>query len=157
MVAFSFGKTFHNTGWKVGYAIAPPQIMSEFKKIHQYVVFSVNRPVQFALADYMSDSSNYDSLARDYQAKRDLFLNSLKDSRFSFVPTQGTYFQLLDYSNISDKASYEFAKELTIDHGVASIPLSPFYEQENSPRMLRFCFAKTNDILVEAAERLCRI
>jgi len=157
IVTYSFGKTFHNTGWKVGYAIAPGSIMNEFRKVHQFVVFSVNRPVQLALSDYLSDTGNYMSLASFYQKKRDLFLELLKDSAFQLVPTQGTYFQLADYSAISNLNDTEFAKELTIKHGVATIPLSPFMEHADKRKLVRFCFAKTNDILEQAADKLCRI
>jgi len=157
IVTYSFGKTFHNTGWKVGYAIAPPVLMDEFKKVHQFVVFSVNRPVQMALADYMSDPSTYLDLAGQYQEKRDYFLNLLKPSKFRLIPTSGTYFQLADYSAVSDLNDMEFAKELTIKYGVASIPISPFFEQPGDQKLVRFCFAKTNDILELAADKLCKI
>lgn len=157
VATYSFGKTFHNTGWKVGYAIAPPRIMEEFKRIHQFIVFAVNTPVQYALADYMQDEQTYLSLPDFYREKRDYFLKLLESSRFRFIPAEGTYFQLLDYSAISQKTDLEFARELATEHGVASIPLRPFYEYDDEQRLLRFCFAKTNDILESAAERLCRI
>ncbi len=157
IVTFSFGKTFHNTGWKVGFAVAPKDIMEQFKKVHQFVVFSVNTPVQYALADYMKDEQTYLSLSSSYEAKRDFFLDRLQDSRFKFKPTAGTYFQLLDYAEISAKYDFEFAQELAKDHGVASIPLSPFYEVPPKNKLLRLCFAKTNDILEAATERLCKI
>ena len=112
IVTFSFGKTFHNTGWKVGYAIAPPEIMKEFKRLHQFIVFSVNTPVQYALAEYMRDENTYNSLNANYEVKRDLFLAGLSKSKFSFVPTLGTYFQLLDYSSISTKKDVDFCARI---------------------------------------------
>ncbi|MCP4121082.1 MAG: aminotransferase class I/II-fold pyridoxal phosphate-dependent enzyme, partial [Bacteroidetes bacterium] len=157
IVTYSFGKTFHNTGWKVGYAIAPPALMNEFKKVHQFVVFSVNRPVQMALADYMSDPSTYLDLAGQYQEKRDYFISLLQSSKFRLFSTAGTYFQLADYSAISNLNDLEFARQLTIKYGVASIPVSPFFEQPGDQKLVRFCFAKTNDILEQAADKLCKI
>jgi methionine aminotransferase len=157
IACFSFGKTFHNTGWKVGYAIAPPPIMAEFRNIHQWIVFSVNHPVQHALAEYMKDESTYLELPEFYQAKRDLFLDQVRDSRFTFTASGGTYFQLLDYSGISGKNDRDFAGELVVEHGIASIPISPFCEHDPGYRLLRFCFAKTSDILELAGEKLCRI
>lgn len=157
VVTFSFGKTFHNTGWKVGAAIAPPEIMQEFKRVHQFVVFAVNHPVQLALAEFMSDSSTYDQLSSLYQQKRDTFLEALKNSGFKFRPCQGTYFQILDYSDISREDDITFAKQLIETIGVAAIPMSAFYHVKPDQHLLRFCFAKTNDILEEAAHRLCRI
>jgi methionine aminotransferase len=157
IATFSFGKTFHNTGWKVGYAVGPPDLMNEFCKIHQFVVFSVNRPVQHALADYMQDPETYRTLPEFYQAKRNTFLELLQGSKFTCRPSSGTYFQLLDYSELSSKTDIDFALELVEVHGVASIPLGPFYESGNAGKTLRFCFAKTNDILEQAAQRLCAI
>ncbi len=157
IVTFSFGKTFHNTGWKVGYAIAPPNLMREFKKIHQFVVFSVNTPVQYALADYLNEAHHYLELPNKYQAKRDLFLSAIAGSKFKFIPAEGTYFQLLDYSEISEENDIDFAIKLTKEIGVATIPISPFYEKKMEQKLLRLCFAKTNDVLEQAAEKLCRI
>ena len=157
IVTFSFGKTYHNTGWKVGYAIAPKVLMKEFKKIHQFIVFSVNTPVQYALAEYMQTPEHYTSLAKKYEIKRNLFLSQLEHSKFKFVAAEGTYFQLLDYSEISNASDIEFAKKLTIEHGVATIPISPFYEQEMEQKLLRVCFAKTDDVLLKAANKLCKI
>lgn len=157
IVTYSFGKTFHNTGWKVGYAIAPKNIMSEFKKIHQFIVFSVNTPVQYALADFLNNENNYIHLSSEYQKRRDFFLSKIEESRFKFLPTKGTYFQLLDYSDISNKTDLEFSVELVEQYGIASIPLSPFYSQPMEQKLLRICFAKTNDILEQAAEILCKI
>ncbi len=157
IITYSFGKTFHNTGWKVGYAVAPKNLMNEFKKIHQFIVFSVNTPVQYALADFLNDENNYIHLDKDYQKRRDYFLAKINISRFNFEHTKGTYFQLLDYSDISNKSDLEFATELVSKHGLASIPISPFYKEKTEQKLLRICFAKTNDILEQAAERLCKI
>lgn len=157
IVTFSFGKTFHNTGWKMGYAIAPEYMMNEFKKLHQFIVFSVNTPVQYALVDFLADDSHYIHLAKEYQAKRDHFLDLLKDARFKFIPTSGTYFQLLNYAEISNLNDMDFAFELAQKHGVATIPLSSFYEKPSEQKLIRVCFAKTPDILIAAAEKLCKI
>jgi len=157
LVIYSFGKTYHNTGWKLGYVLAPEKLMQEFRSIHQYLVFSVNTPMQYALADFMEDKSEYESIYSFYQQKRDLFLQALNKSRFTFTPASGTYFQLLDYSKINDKKDMEFADELTIKFKVASIPLSPFYSTPTDHKVLRFCFAKTDETIIKAAEILCGI
>lgn len=157
IATFSFGKTFHNTGWKLGYALAPKSIMDEFKKVHQFVVFSTSTPVQYALADFMQDANNYNQLPSFYQQKRDFLLDGLTASRFEFQPTEGTYFQLLDYSKISQQNDMEFAEWLTKEKGIATIPLSPFYKKDHHQKLLRLCFAKTTDILAEAANKLCKI
>lgn len=157
LIIYSFGKTYHNTGWKIGYVLGPKELMREFRSIHQYLVFSVNTPIQYALADFMEDRSEYENINSFYQQKRDLFLNAISSSRFTFTPAAGTYFQLLDYSIITDKNDMEFAEELTINHKVASIPLSPFYTSPPNNKVLRFCFAKTESTLLEAAEILCAI
>ncbi|AUC82747.1 methionine aminotransferase [Lacinutrix sp. Bg11-31] len=151
-ITASFGKTFHNTGWKVGYCCAPKELMDEFKKVHQFNVFSVNHPTQKALADYLKDPNNYMGLSEFYQSKRDLFLSLIKNSRFKFKPAKGTYFQVLDFSEITQVSDIEFAKRLTIDHGLASIPLSVFNDNNKDDRVLRFCFAKTDETLKKAAE-----
>jgi methionine aminotransferase len=153
----SFGKTVHATGWKTGYVLAPENLMKEFRKAHQYVVFASNTPVQHAIAEFMEDPGNYVKLGRFYQEKRDYFENLLKDSRFTVLPSYGTYFQCVDYSEISDEADFDFAERLTKEHGVAAIPLSPFYQKENGIKLLRFCFAKKEETLREAAEILCKI
>jgi methionine aminotransferase len=157
MVVFSFGKTYHNTGWKMGYVLAPEYLTRELRSVHQFEVFSVNTPIQYALADFMSDRSEYEQVSEFYRKKRDLFCNMLKDSRFTLKPSVGTYFQLLDYSNISTLDDQSFADELTISHKVASIPLSPFYRNGSQARILRFCFAKQDSTLQKAAEILCKI
>lgn len=156
-ITASFGKTFHNTGWKTGYCCAPKELMEEFQKIHQFNVFSVNHPVQKGLADYMKDPNTYLGLSEFFQAKRDLFLNLIKDSRFQFKPSQGTYFQVLDYSKITQEYDVDYAKRLTIENGLASIPLSVFNENKLDNKVLRFCFAKTDDTLKQAADILNNI
>lgn len=154
---FSFGKTYHNTGWKTGYFVAPEEITREFRSVHQFLVFSVNTPVQYALADFMQDKDVYMELASFYQHKRDFFNAMLKDSRFSIRPSQGTYFQLLGYENISEEGDVEFAERLCTEKKVASIPLSPFYRTAPGSKLLRFCFAKKEQTLEKAAKILCRI
>jgi methionine aminotransferase len=157
MVIGSFGKTFHATGWKTGFVLAPENITAEFRKFHQFVVFASNTPIQHAIADFVKDPANYESLGTFYQQKRDYFLKALEKSRFKAVPAKGTYFQLLDYSNISDEPEYDFAKRLVTEFGIAAIPLSPFYHDEKNQQVLRFCFAKQESTLDKAAEILCRI
>lgn len=156
-ITASFGKTFHNTGWKMGYCIAPAQLMEEFRKVHQFNVFSVNHPTQVALAEYLKTPSNYLGLSDFYQEKRDLFLSLLKDSRFQFKPSKGTYFQLLNFENITDESDYDFAVRLTKEQKIAGIPISVFNENKYDTKVLRFCFAKTDDTLKKAAEILCKI
>ena len=150
----SFGKTFHATGWKMGYCCGPRELMEEFIKVHQFNVYCANHPVQIALAEYLQDQNHYQSLSGFFQEKRDTFLNAIEDSRFSFVPSQATYFQLLDYSRISEEGDIEFAKRLTIEAKIASIPLSVFNENQLDFKALRFCFAKTDETLLRAAEIL---
>lgn len=155
-VLSSFGKTCHATGWKVGYCVAPAALTAEFRKVHQFTTFAVMTPVQHALADYMQQSpSHYVELPAFYQAKRDLFCELVADSRFRFVPARGTFFQILDYSAITDEADVDYARRLTREIGVASIPISVFCEEPPAGRRLRFCFAKDDATLKEAAERLC--
>lgn len=154
---YSFGKTFHATGWKMGYAVAPAHITTEIRKIHQFLTFSVNTPTQLALASYMEDKSTYQKLGAFYQQKRDYFVNALKGSRFEVLPCNGTYFQLLSYKKISDKNEMEMAEYLTKKHGVASIPTSAFYKNKTDNKVLRFCFAKSEETLNKAAEILCKI
>ncbi len=157
-VVFSFGKVFHATGWKMGYALAPKELMAEFRKAHQFNVFSVSTPMQHALAAYIADPSNYAQVHALYQAKRDRFAEGMRGSRFRLLPCEGSYFQTADYNAISDEGDRAFAERVTRDHGVASIPLSPFYKQPRADqRLLRFCFAKRDDTLDAAIERLCRI
>lgn len=153
-IVSSFGKTYHATGWKIGYCAAPKHLMSEFRKLHQFIVFAINTPVQHAYADYIVHPEHYLNLSRFYEAKRDLVLKILKGSNFKFTKTRGTYFQLLDYSQISDNNDYEFAEYLTKNIGVAVIPMSPFYSGENTRRLIRICFAKRDEVLIKAAEKL---
>lgn len=154
LIVSSFGKTFHNTGWKIGYCVAPKRLMEEFRKIHQFLVFSVNTPIQYALADFLKNKEEYLSLNSFYQKKRDLFNSLLSGSKFIIRPSRGTYFQLLDYSKISDEKEKEFAVRLTKEIGVASIPVSVFYHKEFENKVLRFCFAKSDETLEKAAEKL---
>ncbi|WP_323787179.1 methionine aminotransferase [Psychroserpens sp.] len=156
-ITASFGKTFHNTGWKIGYCCAPKLLMEAFRNVHQFNVFSVHHPTQKALADYLQDSSHYLELPSFYQEKRDTFLELIKDSRFTFTPSKGTYFQVLDYSEITTMNDVKFAKQLTIKNGIASIPLSVFYDNKIDHKVLRFCFAKTHDTLKQAADILNKI
>ena len=156
-VVCSFGKTFHVTGWKVGYCIAPAALSTEFQKIHQYLTFSTSTPVQFALADFLNRKETYLGLSAFYQRKRDLFLSLIKGSRFLAIPSAGTYFQMLDYSGITDERDTEFAQRMITGHGVASIPPSVFYDEPVDNKILRFCFAKKDETLERAAERLCKI
>lgn len=150
----SFGKTYHVTGWKVGYVVAPAPLMAEFRKVHQFVTFSTNTPIQYALADFLSQRRGYPELASFYQRKRDLFVDLIKGSRWKPLRSRGTYFQLLDYSAITDEKDMDFALRLTKEHGVASIPTSAFLYNQPPPLALRFCFAKKDETLSTAAERL---
>jgi methionine aminotransferase len=150
----SFGKTYHVTGWKVGYVVAPAELTAEFRKIHQFVTFATITPVQHALAEFVRERRGYPGLSALYQRKRDLFLESIAGSRFKPLPSRGTYFQLLDYAAISVEPDKEFALRLTREHGVASIPTSAFLYRQPSPPALRFCFAKKDETLRAAADRL---
>lgn len=156
-VVFSFGKTYHVTGWKLGYVLAPESLMTEFRKVHQFEVFCVNRPIQMALADFMQYKDEYLRLNDFYKRKRDLFCEYVKDSRFTVKPSDGTYFQLLGYASITDEPDTEVAVRWTKEAGVASIPISVFYPCHDDFKMLRFCFAKEDDTLRKAGELLCRI
>ena len=157
MATYSFGKTFHNTGWKVGYCLAPAHLMEEFRKVHQFNVFSVNTPVQYALAEYLATPEHYLSLPDFYQEKRDFFLELMKDTPLKPLRCEGTYFYTFDYSAISDEPDMAFAQRLTIDYGVAVIPVSAFYTHENPGKVIRFCFAKTNETMIEAGKRLKKL
>ena len=155
---FSFGKTFSVTGWKTGYCIAPAALTAELRKVHQFVSFVAVTPVQLALADFMREQPDYPAtLAAFYQRKRDLFCDALHASRFSFTPSAGTYFQLLDYRRISEEDDAGLGERWTRERGIAAIPVSVFYEQPPPQRLLRFCFAKNDAVLEAAAEILCRI
>ena len=156
-ITASFGKTFHNTGWKIGYCVAPEFLMKEFQKVHQFVVFCVNHPIQIALSTYLKDEENYLHLADFYQQKRDLFLTLMKDSRFKIIPAKGTYFQILDYSEISDISDLDFSERLLKTHGVATIPTSVFNVGNEDFKQIRVCFAKTDATLEKAAAILKNI
>ena len=157
-VVSSFGKTYHATGWKVGYCIAPPAMTAEFRKIHQFVTFTTHTPTQWALAEYLEKHpEHYLGLGGFYQAKRDLFLQQMAGSAFEFMPSQGTYFQLADYSAISEMPDTEFAIYLTTVCKVAAIPVSVFHAVPPKTRLVRFCFAKQDDTLALAAERLSQL
>lgn len=153
-VCSSFGKTFHVTGWKVGYCAAPAELMHEFRKTHQFNVFCVDHPVQHALATYLEEPQHYLGLNEFYQKKRDFFLNALKGSRFTMLPSQGTYFQLLGYAEITQERDVDFAKRLIVEHQLASIPISVFNVAQRDDKVLRFCFAKTQETLEKATEIL---
>jgi methionine aminotransferase len=156
VIVSSFGKTYHVTGWKVGYVLAPRELMAEFRKVHQFNVFTVNSPVQLALADYMGDASRHLGLAAFYQQKRDFFRAGLAGARFELLPCAGTYFQTARYAAISDQPDTAFVDWLTREVGVAAIPLSAFFGDGRDEKVIRFCFAKREDTLAAAFERLRR-
>ncbi len=157
IASYSFGKTFHATGWKMGYVVAPDYLMAEFRKVHQFNVFSVNTPVQYAFAEFLEDENNYLSLPNFYQNKRDYFLKLMEGSRFKPLKSEGTYFQLFDYQDVSNENDFDFSKRLTTELGVAVIPVSVFYTNNIDAKVIRVCFAKTEDVLEAAAEKLCTI
>lgn len=150
----SFGKTFHVTGWKIGYAAAPAFIMHEIRKVHQFNVFSCNTPVQYALSEYMEDESKWNDLPRFYQKKRNIFLDALSGSRFKAIPSAGSYFQLLDCSDVSDEMDTALAVRMTTDFKLTAIPVSVFYPNRPPGSMLRFCFAKEDEDLMRAGQIL---
>ncbi|WP_407062223.1 pyridoxal phosphate-dependent aminotransferase [Caldimonas mangrovi] len=156
-IVSSFGKTYHVTGWKVGYVAAPAPLSAEFRKVHQFNVFTVNTPVQHALARYMADPAPYLELPAFYQHKRDLFRDGLGRTRFRLLPSEGSYFQCVDYSAISDRSEVEFCRWLTTEIGVAAIPLSVFYAGGREQRVVRFCFAKKDETLRSALQRLAQL
>lgn len=157
LAVFSFGKTFHATGWKMGYCVGAAHLMKEFKNIHQWNVFSVNSFVQYALAEHLKDSSTYDYLPNFFQQKRDFLAEKLENTPLIPIKTSGTYFQLYHYGSISDKTDIDFAKYLTREIGVAGIPLSPFYTKPVGDKVVRLCFAKQEKTLAAAAERLAML
>ena len=156
IVVSSFGKSFHITGWKIGYLIAPEHLMKEIKKVHQFLIFSVNSICQVAISEYL-DIVTVTEIKKLYQEKRDYFRELLKSSRFELMPCEGTYFQVASYSAISNESAVDFCKRLIIEHGVAAIPISTFYRDAKDLKLIRFCFAKDNTTLEKAAKKLCSI
>ncbi|MFC0261063.1 methionine aminotransferase [Fontibacter flavus] len=152
----SFGKTFHITGWKIGYCLAPKKLSTEFRKIHQFLTFSTSTPMQYALADFMKEPSRYLFLNEFYQKKRDLFCEGLKQTPFRFSPTQGSFFQVVEYGHLSSEKDFDLAVRLTKEIGVASIPISAFYHDQKDHKLLRFCFAKDDEVLEEALGQLSK-
>ncbi|MBK9291738.1 MAG: methionine aminotransferase [Bacteroidetes bacterium] len=157
LVVGSFGKTFHATGWKTGFVLAPAGLTEEFRKVHQFNVFAANTPIQHAIADMLGEAESYQGLPAFFQAKRDYFASLISNSKFEPLPSKGTYFQLLDYSRVSDLPEKEFAVWLVREHGLAVIPLSSFYHDQLNQQLVRVCFAKTEQTLAKAAEILCKI
>jgi len=157
ILVYSFGKTFHATGWKMGYCLAPENIMKEFRKAHQFIVYTCNTPIQYAIAEYLANEDNYNNLGAFYQKKRDYFCELIKNSRFTILPASGSYFQLLKYDNITDEKDMDYAIRLTKDFKIASVPVSAFYHKPIHNNILRFCFAKEKETLEKAAEKLCKI
>ncbi|MCE6990350.1 methionine aminotransferase [Dyadobacter sp. CY323] len=153
----SFGKTFHTTGWKLGYCLAPKELTAEFRKIHQFLVFSVVTPFQFAVAEYLSEPAHYLTLSAFYERKRDIFLDAINDIGFGIKPTEGSFFQNVSYANLSDEKDLSLAERMTIEAGVASIPVSSFYDRPTDFKTLRFCFAKHDDTLLRAADALRKV
>ncbi|MES2399963.1 MAG: aminotransferase class I/II-fold pyridoxal phosphate-dependent enzyme, partial [Pseudomonadota bacterium] len=156
-IVSSFGKTYHVTGWKVGYVAAPASLTTEFRKVHQFNVFTVNTPMQYGLASYMADARPYLDLPAFYQRKRDLFRAGLAKTRFKLLPSEGSYFQCVDISQVSDLGEADFCKWLTTEIGVAAIPLSAFYGNGFDQRVVRFCFAKKDETLNSALARLAQL
>ena len=156
-VISSFGKTFHTTGWKMGYCAAPELLTNEFRKMHQFIVFSANTPIQYAYADYLQDETHYNSLGDFYQKKRDTFRGRIKNSKFKLMPCMGTYFQLLEYADVSELDDMKFSEYLTKEVGIAVIPISPFYDEGDTNKIIRICFAKRDEVLIEAANILSKL
>lgn len=156
-IVSSFGKTYHTTGWKMGYCLAPANLMKEFRKVYQFMAFAANTPIQYALADFLDDKDAYLQLGAFYQEKRDFFKKLIKGSKFKILDCKGSYFQLLDYSRLTHEKDTEYAVRLTEEKGIASIPVSVFYKYATDNQVLRFCFAKENDTLEQAAEILCKL
>ena len=154
---FSFGKTYHTTGWKVGYVLAPAEMTAEFRKVFQFIMFGVSTPMQFAYADYLEHKDHYLELNDFYQEKRDYFTSLLQGSRFKLLPCPGTYFLLADYSAITHESDVALCKRLITDHGLAAVPVSVFYHEQIDHGIIRFCFAKDNETLKKGAEILCQL
>lgn len=157
IIISSFGKTYHTTGWKLGYILAPENLTKEFRKVHQFMAFSANTPMQYAIADYLENENAYLELGQFYQEKRDYFQKLVRGSNFKVLPCKGSYFQLLNYAKITQERDSDFATRLTKEHKVACIPTSVFYHKKNDNNVLRFCFAKNNETLEKAAEKLMRV
>ena len=157
LAIYSFGKTYHNTGWKTGYCEAPPELTREFRKVHQFNVFSANHPMQAAFADFMADPAEYLGLPDFYQRKRDFFLEAMSGTRFRPLSCKGTYFQLFDYSEISSEPDLDFCKRLTTEFKVAAIPVSSVFSDGRDEKVIRFCFAKTEDLLEKAGKLLEKV
>ncbi|MBW4889516.1 methionine aminotransferase [Mucilaginibacter sp. HMF5004] len=156
-IAVSFGKLFHTTGWKMGYCMAPAHLMAEFRKVHQFLVFSVNSPMQYAIAEYLKDENTYNGLAAFFQQKRDHFRQGMAQTRFELLPCAGSYFQSVKYHNISDEKDTDIALRITKEFGVASIPTSAFYSRGTDHHVLRFCFAKKQETLDKAVDKLMKV
>jgi methionine aminotransferase len=156
-IVASFGKPFHATGWKVGYCMAPAYLMQEFRKIHQFLVFAVNTPIQYAITEYLKNEQTYLGLADFFQQKRDYFRQGLAQTRFELLPCHGSYFQSVRYSNITDEKDADFVLRLTKEFGVAAIPVSAFYSKGIDHHVLRFCFAKRQETLDKAVDRLLKV
>lgn len=154
---FSFGKTYHTTGWKLGYVLAPEHLTTEFRKVFQYIMFGVSAPMQYAFADYLDEKDHYLGLSDFYQAKRDYFRDLIKNSGFELLPADGTYFQCVDFSNISNESDVDFCKRLITEYGVAAVPMSVFYHEKIDNQIIRFCFAKQESTLKKAGDVLCNI
>jgi methionine aminotransferase len=157
LAVFSFGKTLHATGWKLGCVVAPPDLTKEFRKVHQFNVFAVNTPMQHAVAEFFQNPEEYLGLNEFFQKKRDFFLSAMEGSRLKPLACEGTYFQLFDYSDISKESDIEFAKRLTVEHGVAAIPVSVFCSSGNDEKIIRLCFAKTEETLEKAGALLRKV
>ncbi len=157
IIVSSFGKTYHTTGWKMGYVLAPANLMVEFRKVHQFIAFSTHTPTQYALADFLQDKDEYLKLSAFYQEKRNTFQQMVKGSKFKILPCFGSYFQLLGFQKITQEKDIDLAKRLTKDYKIASIPVSSFYHKQMDNHVLRFCFAKSNETLEKAAEKLLQL
>ena len=157
IIAGSFGKSLHATGWKIGYILAPKNLTKEFRSFHQWVVFAINTPIQYAIAEYIKKPETYLQVSSFLQEKRDFFTDVMKNSKFKAIPSKGTYFQLMDYSEISDQSDIEFTEWLTKEKKVATVPVSVFYHEKTDHKVVRFCFAKNNNELEQAAELLSKL
>jgi len=157
LIVSSFGPVFNITGWGIGYIFGPDKLMSEFRKIQQFQGFSVNTPAQFALAEFLEDGPDFDAICETYHSKRDLFISILEGSNFKLIPTHSTFYQIMDYSRISDESDIDFATRLIAEHGVSTVPFSAFQHEKTKNQLIRICFAKPNELLEEAAHKLKRV